>query len=82
MNKKTPTKTIEINNYVRYWDSSEPNGHNIQILKTDGSLLKIKMRWPKGEEHINLIKKLANTFKRLINNNTFRLNRNIQIQRI
>ncbi len=52
MTKKTPTKTIEINNYVRYWDNSEPNGHNIEILKTDGSLLKIKMRWPKGEDRL------------------------------
>ena len=41
MSKKTPTKTIKINNYVRYWDNSEPNGHDIQILKADGSLLRI-----------------------------------------
>ena len=52
MSKKTPTKTIKINNYVRYWDNSEPNGHDIQILKADGSLLKIEMRWPKGENRL------------------------------
>ena len=52
MSKKTPTKTIKINNYVRYWDNSEPNGHDIQILKADGSLLRIEMRWPKGENRL------------------------------
>tara|TARA_B100000902_G_scaffold274415_1_gene260272 strand:- start:414 stop:617 length:204 start_codon:yes stop_codon:yes gene_type:complete len=50
--KSNKTKTIKINNYVRYWDRSETNGHNIEILKTDGSLLKIEMRWPKGENRL------------------------------
>ena len=52
MSKKTPTKTIKINNYVRYWDNSEPNGHDIQILKAYGSLLRIEMRWPKVENRL------------------------------
>ena len=42
-------EVININNYVRYWDESTSNGHQIRIAKTDGSKLTINLEWPKGQ---------------------------------
>ena len=42
-------QVININDYERYWDNSTPNGHQIRILKQDGSTLTINMEWPKGK---------------------------------
>ena len=42
-------EVININDYERYWDNSTPNGHQIRILKQDGSTLTINMEWPKGQ---------------------------------
>ena len=45
---KPKDEVLNINNYVRYWDESTPNGHQIRIAKTDGSKLTINLEWPKG----------------------------------
>ncbi len=42
-------QVININDYERYWDNSTPNGHQIRILKQDGSTLTINMEWPSGK---------------------------------
>jgi len=41
--KKSKDQNIVVNDYVRYYDNSVDNGHDISILKTDGSQIKIKM---------------------------------------
>ena len=64
--KKSKDQNILINDYVRYYDNSVDNGHDISILKTDGSQIKIKMRWPKGEDRLN---KPGRAHKTVINNN-------------
>tara|TARA_Y100000590_G_scaffold270442_1_gene303695 strand:- start:11034 stop:11282 length:249 start_codon:yes stop_codon:yes gene_type:complete len=46
--RKSKHKTITINNYERYWDSSTPTGHVIDIVSQNGDMLTIKMNWPKG----------------------------------
>ena len=42
-------EVININDYERYWDNSTPNGHQIRILKQDGSTLEINLEWPEGK---------------------------------
>ena len=52
--KQKPNKqVIKINNYIRYWDKSVDNGHDFSVVMTDGSVLEIEMRWPKGEDRFN-----------------------------
>ena len=52
--KNKPNKqVIKVNNYVRYYDRSVDNGHNIEIVSNDGSMIEIQMRWPKGEDRLN-----------------------------
>ena len=52
MTKKSKDQNIVVNNYIRYWNNSTDNGHYISILKTDGSHINIKLRWPKGENRL------------------------------
>ena len=66
--KKSKDQNILVNDYVRYYDNSVDNGHDISILKTDGSQIKIKKRWPKGEDRLN---KPVRAHKTVINNNDF-----------
>ena len=63
--KKSKDQNIVVNDYVRYYDNSVDNGHDISILKTDGSQIKIKMRWPKVEDRLN---KPGRAHKTVINN--------------
>ena len=42
-------QVININDYERYWDNSTPNGHQIRILKQDGSTIEINLEWPEGK---------------------------------
>ena len=42
-------EVININDYERYWDNSTPNGHQIRILKQDGSTIEINLEWPPGK---------------------------------
>jgi len=51
--RKLVKSTIKIDNYIRYWSQSVDNGHDIQIAKTDGSMVELELRWPKGVDHIH-----------------------------
>ena len=39
---------IIVEGYERYWSASTKTGHEIDIVRQDGSTIHIKMKWPKG----------------------------------
>ena len=39
---------IVVEGYERYWSKSTKTGHEIDIVRQDGSTINIKMKWPKG----------------------------------
>ena len=41
-------ETIVVEGYERYWSNSTRTGHEIDIVRQDGSTIHIKMKWPKG----------------------------------
>ena len=41
-------ETIVVEGYERYWSNSTKTGHEIDIVRQDGSTISIKMKWPKG----------------------------------